>query len=339
MIDPRAMITPTRRAPIPPRVPVPAPVPAAPRPPGGLGALRRGVPAPQPEEEPETARPRPREIGTPSVSAGSPAGLRAPPCTPMGRSTGGSRLPTRRTTTSPGDHLRCLGARRRGATPPQPTQLIRNTEMRIAKTDDIINRFIMDIYDAGRKIGGLEVELGTNGHVMYDHSRVVPGALKRLAQAGFEIVRKGEPAKAPSTAGDILRNALHEANELGRAPSPENGSITAPPRRPWSTSLHRPASRSPRSSPGRSSTARMRIAGRSASATSSPISMGPRTRSRSMISWKRSGPSGISLRARQSRPSLRARSTKLPRASLPRPRHPQPLSLWRPMAGASTTPS
>ncbi|WP_419953944.1 hypothetical protein [Methylobacterium sp.] len=65
MIDPRAMITPTRRAPIPPRVPVPAPVPAAPRPPGGLGALRRGVPAPQPEEEPETARPRPREIGTP----------------------------------------------------------------------------------------------------------------------------------------------------------------------------------------------------------------------------------------------------------------------------------
>ena len=92
--------------------------------------------------------------------------------------------------------------------------------MRIAKTDDIINRFIMDIYDAGRKIGGLEVELGTNGHVMYDHSRVVPGALKRLAQAGFEIVRKGEPAKAPSTAGDILRNALHEANELGRAPSP-----------------------------------------------------------------------------------------------------------------------
>lgn len=92
--------------------------------------------------------------------------------------------------------------------------------MRIAKTDDIINRFIMDIYDARRKIGGLEVELGTNGHVMYDHSRVVPGALKRLAQAGFEIVRKGEPAKAPSTAGDILRNALHEANELGRAPSP-----------------------------------------------------------------------------------------------------------------------
>ena len=69
MIDPRAMITPTRRAPIPPRVPVPAPAPApaAPRPPGGLGALRRAVPAPQPqpEEAPEPPRPWPREIGTP----------------------------------------------------------------------------------------------------------------------------------------------------------------------------------------------------------------------------------------------------------------------------------
>lgn len=68
--------------------------------------------------------------------------------------------------------------------------------MPIAKTDDIINRFIMGIYDAGRKIGCIEAELGANGHIMYDHTRVVPGALKRLAQAGFEIVRKGEPATA-----------------------------------------------------------------------------------------------------------------------------------------------
>lgn len=64
LIDPRAMITP--RPAIPPREPVPAHAPAAPRPPGGLGALSRAAPAPQPqpEEAPEPARPRPREIGT-----------------------------------------------------------------------------------------------------------------------------------------------------------------------------------------------------------------------------------------------------------------------------------
>lgn len=68
--------------------------------------------------------------------------------------------------------------------------------MRIAMPDEI-NKFITHIYDGGRKIGGIEAELGGNASVTFDHSRMVPGFLKHMEKSGLEIVRKAKPDPWP----------------------------------------------------------------------------------------------------------------------------------------------